>query len=195
MASLEQMPVVSGRRPLAGVRRTADTGYAYLSVLFFAAVLVQVFLAGTGVFGIDALEIDEAEQLRCPPHMGFGPRWAGRGPARPRLGRPRIAADDDRRTRALPAGHVCAERACEYRRKLRVGRRTARSRRDGHLADLGVDRAPGESTTAFTLGPSPNPGRLPVGLAQPSHVRLGHQNELRPICSANSTMIPSGPRT
>jgi hypothetical protein len=67
----EQTPVVSGRRPLTGVRRTADTGYAYLSALFFAAVLVQVFLAGMGVFGIDALEVDEASSFDAHRAWGF----------------------------------------------------------------------------------------------------------------------------
>jgi hypothetical protein len=71
----EQLPVVSGRRSLTGVRRTADTGYAYLSVLFFAAVLVKVFLAGTGVFGIDALEVDEASSFDA--HRTWGLVLAG----------------------------------------------------------------------------------------------------------------------
>ena len=63
--------VASGHRPLTGVRRTADTGYAYLSVLLFAAVLVQVFLAGTGVFGIDSLEIDDASSFDAHRTWGF----------------------------------------------------------------------------------------------------------------------------
>lgn len=36
--------------PLSGARRGADTAYAVLSLLFLAALLVQVFLAGAGAF-------------------------------------------------------------------------------------------------------------------------------------------------
>lgn len=38
---------------LTGFRRTADLGACYLAVLFSALGLVQVFLAGSGVFGRD----------------------------------------------------------------------------------------------------------------------------------------------
>ncbi len=58
-----QPSVASGHRPLTGVRRAADTGYAYLSALFFVAVLVQVFLAGEGVFGVNSPEIGEASSF------------------------------------------------------------------------------------------------------------------------------------
>ena len=45
---------VSEPGALTGVRRTADIGFEYVAMVFVAAVLVQVFLAGMGVFGIDA---------------------------------------------------------------------------------------------------------------------------------------------
>ena len=38
---------------LTGIRRTADLGAGYLAMLFAGLGLVQVFLAGSGVFGRD----------------------------------------------------------------------------------------------------------------------------------------------
>ena len=61
----------SGPRPLTGARRIADTGYAYLSALVVAGVLVQVFLAGTGVFGIDALDVADASSFDAHRAWGF----------------------------------------------------------------------------------------------------------------------------
>jgi hypothetical protein len=60
----------SGQRVLTGYRQKADTVYVYLSALFFAGVLVQVFLAGVGVFGINNLKIANASSF--DPHRAWG---------------------------------------------------------------------------------------------------------------------------
>ena len=67
----ERATVKSGPRVLTGYRRKVDTVYAYLSALFFAGVLVQVFLAGVGVFGINALKVANASSFNAHRAWGF----------------------------------------------------------------------------------------------------------------------------
>jgi hypothetical protein len=66
-----QVTSLSAPRRLTGARRTADVAYLYLAAAFVVAVLVQVFLAGRGVFGIDALELDEAKSFDAHRLWGF----------------------------------------------------------------------------------------------------------------------------
>jgi hypothetical protein len=67
----ERATAKSGQRVLTGYRRKVDTVYAYLSALFFAGVLVQVFLAGVGVFGINALKVANASSFDAHRAWGF----------------------------------------------------------------------------------------------------------------------------
>src|SRR5665213_224585 len=55
---------------LTGARRNADVVYCYLSALFIVGVLVQVFLAGVGVFGMNALKVQNASSFDL--HRNFG---------------------------------------------------------------------------------------------------------------------------
>jgi len=55
---------------LTGWRRGLDKVYGYLAGLFVVAVLVQVFLAGVGVFGDHSKEIANAASL--DPHRALG---------------------------------------------------------------------------------------------------------------------------
>ena len=72
MTDATKQPSTRSRHdPLTGARRAADAGYAYMSVLFFAGVLVQVFLAGTGVFGINSLEVGDASSFDAHRSWGF----------------------------------------------------------------------------------------------------------------------------
>jgi hypothetical protein len=67
----DRTPAVSGKRAATGFRRTADTVYVYLSALFSAGVLVQVFLAGVGVFGINAPKVADASSFDAHRAWGF----------------------------------------------------------------------------------------------------------------------------
>ena len=60
-----------GQRVLTGWRRKTDTVYTYLSGLFFAGVLLQVFLAGVGVFGINNLKVANASSFNAHRAWGF----------------------------------------------------------------------------------------------------------------------------
>ena len=56
---------------MAGVRRGAGVVLKYLTPLFLIAILVQIFLAGSGIFGIEEGEtVDEASSLDL--HRDFG---------------------------------------------------------------------------------------------------------------------------
>ena len=56
---------------MAGVRRGAGVVLRYLTPLFLIAILVQIFLAGSGIFGIEEGEtVDEASSLDL--HRDFG---------------------------------------------------------------------------------------------------------------------------
>src|SRR3954470_10263047 len=62
-------------RTVSGARRGADTVYGYLTMLLLLGLLVQFFLAGLGVFGIDKHKIDKASSL--DPHRGLAHILAG----------------------------------------------------------------------------------------------------------------------
>jgi hypothetical protein len=56
---------------MTSLRQSATAGYRWLTLLFFAAVVVQFFLAGLGVFGIDAgTKLDDQSSL--DPHRALG---------------------------------------------------------------------------------------------------------------------------
>ncbi len=57
-------------RPSGGLRRGADLAYGYLAAFFVLGVLVQVYLAGVGVFGINARKVANASSL--DPHRAWG---------------------------------------------------------------------------------------------------------------------------
>jgi hypothetical protein len=57
-----------GRR--AGARRAVDVAYGYLAAFFVAGVLVQVYLAGIGIFGINSAKVANATSL--DPHGAWG---------------------------------------------------------------------------------------------------------------------------
>jgi Family of unknown function (DUF6220) len=54
-------PVAQRRR--SGARGTVDVVYGYLAAFFVLGVLLQVFLAGVGVFGINATKVANASSL------------------------------------------------------------------------------------------------------------------------------------
>jgi Family of unknown function (DUF6220) len=60
---------VSQQRP-AGARRTVDVAYGYLAAFFVLGVLVQVYLAGIGIFGINSTKVADATSL--DPHRAWG---------------------------------------------------------------------------------------------------------------------------
>jgi hypothetical protein len=57
-------------KPAGGFRHGADVAYGYLAGLFVLGVLVQVFLAGVGIFGINARKVASATSL--DPHRAWG---------------------------------------------------------------------------------------------------------------------------
>ena len=57
-------------RPRSGLRRGADLAYGYLAAFFVLGVLFQVYLAGVGVFGINARKVANASSLN--PHRAWG---------------------------------------------------------------------------------------------------------------------------
>jgi hypothetical protein len=67
----DRTATASGQRVLPGWRQKTDTVYAYLSGLFFAGVLLQVFLAGVGVFGINNLKVANASSFNAHRAWGF----------------------------------------------------------------------------------------------------------------------------
>jgi hypothetical protein len=54
----------------SGAHAKADTVFAYLAALLVLAVIVQFFLAGLGVWGIDQRKLDKATSI--DPHRAFG---------------------------------------------------------------------------------------------------------------------------
>jgi hypothetical protein len=62
--------------PTGGVRRVADTIFAYLAALLVLGVVVQFFLAGVGVFGIDGHR-DLGKATSLDPHRALGHMLAG----------------------------------------------------------------------------------------------------------------------
>jgi len=63
-----QAPVQA--RPARGFRYRVDLVYGYLAALFVVGILVQVFLAGVGIFGINATKVASATSLN--PHRAWG---------------------------------------------------------------------------------------------------------------------------
>lgn len=56
---------------MAGVRRGAHAVLKYLAPIFVIGIIVQVFLAGEGIFGLKNVEnLDDAKTL--DPHRGLG---------------------------------------------------------------------------------------------------------------------------
>ena len=53
-----------------GLRRGVDIVYGYLAAFFVLGVLFQVYLAGVGVFGINARKVANASSLN--PHRAWG---------------------------------------------------------------------------------------------------------------------------
>jgi len=56
---------------LTGWRRGVDRAFVYLMTLFFIAVLVQVFLAGVGVFGDHVAKVEDASSFDAHRNLGF----------------------------------------------------------------------------------------------------------------------------
>lgn len=64
-----------GTSGVSGARAAADTVFAYLAALLVLGIVVQFFLAGVGVFGIDGKDLDKATSL--DPHRALGHILAG----------------------------------------------------------------------------------------------------------------------
>lgn len=62
------VPVTGQRR--AGARRAVDVAYGYLAAFFVLGVLIQVYLAGIGIFGINSTKVANATSL--DPHRTWG---------------------------------------------------------------------------------------------------------------------------
>jgi Family of unknown function (DUF6220) len=69
MTTKTEQQAVTGRPP-NGLRRGADLAYRYLAAFFVLGVLFQVYLAGVGVFGINARKVANASSLN--PHRAWG---------------------------------------------------------------------------------------------------------------------------
>ena len=55
---------------LSSSRRGADTVYAYLSALLVLGLLVQIFLAGFGVFDLNGTKLDDADSFDAHEFLG-----------------------------------------------------------------------------------------------------------------------------
>ncbi|HYB87086.1 MAG TPA: DUF6220 domain-containing protein [Streptosporangiaceae bacterium] len=66
-AKTGEVPVTHRRSSARGV---IDVVYSYLAAFFVLGVLVQVFLAGVGVFGINASKVANASSF--DPHRAWG---------------------------------------------------------------------------------------------------------------------------
>ena len=58
------------QQPRGGVRGGFDVVYGYVAAFFVLGVLAQVFLAGVGIFGINAIKVGNATSLN--PHRTWG---------------------------------------------------------------------------------------------------------------------------
>ncbi len=67
-AKTGEVPVTRQRR--SGARGVIDVIYSYLAAFFVLGVLAQVFLAGVGVFGINAPEVANASSFDA--HRAWG---------------------------------------------------------------------------------------------------------------------------
>jgi bacteriorhodopsin len=54
-----------------GLRRGADRAFAYLAALFFLGLLVQIYLAGVGVFGDHVKQVEDATSFEAHRNFGF----------------------------------------------------------------------------------------------------------------------------
>jgi hypothetical protein len=57
---------------MAGVRRGARAVLKYFIAFYVVAVIVQIFLAGEGIFGADGSPTDEDQSPTLDPHRGLG---------------------------------------------------------------------------------------------------------------------------
>src|SRR2546423_10327874 len=57
---------------MEGVRRGARAVMKWFAPLFFIAIIVQIFLAGEGVFGIKHVKKDIGDVKILDPHRGLG---------------------------------------------------------------------------------------------------------------------------
>jgi hypothetical protein len=62
--------VPTGQESRGGLRHGIDVAYGYLMAFFVLGVLAQVFLAGVGVFGINARKVANASSF--DPHRAWG---------------------------------------------------------------------------------------------------------------------------
>src|SRR4051794_28729309 len=67
---LDPLPGGLDRDRMSGASRTADKIFAWLAALTALAVVVQVFLAGVGVFGIDAAKPEDASSFDAHRTLG-----------------------------------------------------------------------------------------------------------------------------
>jgi hypothetical protein len=58
------------RQELTGARWQAHRAFNYLALLFIVGVFVQVYLAGVGIFGYNATDLDKASSF--DPHRALG---------------------------------------------------------------------------------------------------------------------------
>src|SRR5215472_6971311 len=61
---------IPATRQRAGGRRAVDVVYGYLAAFFVLGVLLQVYLAGIGIFGINSAKVADATSL--DPHRAWG---------------------------------------------------------------------------------------------------------------------------
>src|SRR4051794_155929 len=71
----ETTTTTTAQPELSGARHGADVVYNYLTMLLILGLVVQFFLAGLGVFGIDKHEIEDASSL--DPHRALAHILAG----------------------------------------------------------------------------------------------------------------------
>jgi hypothetical protein len=57
---------------MAGVRRVARSILKYFIPLYVIAVIVQIFLAGEGIFGAEGSPTDDDASTTLDPHRGLG---------------------------------------------------------------------------------------------------------------------------
>jgi hypothetical protein len=57
---------------MAGVRRGARAVLKYFIPLYLVAVIIQIFLAGEGIFGADGSPTDDDQSKTLDPHRGLG---------------------------------------------------------------------------------------------------------------------------
>jgi hypothetical protein len=57
---------------MAGVRRGARAVLKYFIALYVVAVIVQIFLAGEGIFGAEGSPTEDDQSTTLDPHRGLG---------------------------------------------------------------------------------------------------------------------------